>query len=155
MMACWPNLRVSCTTRQVTSCDIREAPSSICGRPTPFSIIIARIGSKQEPQRELDLPRSRRRRGDDPCGGAIFTALENHRVRFSEAYLIENVEDLRPQLQAPSLVNGEFFEERSVEVNQSRPGERPALHVPESPESGLGVGQGIEILARLLEPIHA
>src|SRR2546428_8994505 len=141
MMACWPNLRVSCTTRQVTSCDIREAPSSICGRPAPFSSIIARIGAKQEPQRELDLPRSRRRRGDDPCGGAIATALENHRVRFPEVHVIEDVEGFRPELQAPSLVNGEFFEERSVEINQPRPGEGPALHVPESPESGLGAGQ--------------
>src|SRR5579864_5428022 len=104
----------------------------MAGLPTAYfarvldTLIITQIGSKQEPQGELDLPRSRRRRCDNPCGGAIVTPQKNHRVWLPEVGVIEKVECLRSKLQGPSLVDGEFLEERGVEVKESRAGEGAA-----------------------------
>jgi len=96
----------------------------------------------------VNLPRRGGRRRDRPGRGAIGVAgtatRENHLVRVREIGVIQNVEDLRSELRGPLLADSEPFEKWSVHVNQARPAERSARHVPEGPGNRQREGVRIE-----------
>src|SRR6266849_466906 len=89
--------------------------------------------SEQELQRELDLPRGRGRVGKAPRRGAEAVARENDLGRVLEIWVVEKIEDLRPELQLPSFADFDVLEQRSVNVPEVRTTERSARHVPEGP----------------------
>src|SRR5438067_2399189 len=105
-------------------------------------------GSKQELQRELDLPRGRGR-GNDPRGRAIVIARENDWVGRRKVGMVEEVEGLHPKLQIHVLSDAELLEQRGVKIGQPRPYECPARHIPESPGKWLQKSVGIEPLVYL------
>src|SRR5712691_1626447 len=102
---------------------------------------------KHELQRELELPRGRRR-GNLPGRVAIVVVgavtRENDRIRVEEIGVIEYVERLRPKLQIESLADSDFLEKRSVDVDQTRSPHRPARHVPEGPGNRQSEGLRVE-----------
>ena len=81
----------------------------------PLSPVHARTESKQQLQPELDLPRGRRCRGNLPGRvvrrGAKAVARENNGIGGREVVVIENIEDLRPELQSPMFAKSKSLEE--------------------------------------------
>jgi len=75
--------------------------------------------SKQELQRKLNLPRRGGRRRDRPGRGAIGVAgtvtRENHLVRVRETGVVENIEELGPELQHEALAKMHVLEGREVQ----------------------------------------
>src|SRR5438132_8989208 len=91
--------------------------------------------SKQQLQRELDLPRG---------GGCVSNlagrlavtivsavALEDHLIRESEIHVIQNIERFRAELQRHALPDGDPLKQGRVEVEQARAAEGTAPRVPE------------------------
>jgi hypothetical protein len=78
-------------------------------------------------QRELDLPRSRYRRGNQTCpGDGNSVAIEDRIVlrRRTQIGMIQAVEDLHPELHVElfrDAFDGIILEERHVEVDQCWP----------------------------------
>src|SRR5713226_5050842 len=112
---------------------------------------MALVGSEQELQRELDLPRGRGRGPNGARRGADFGAREDDLDWVLEIGVIEKIEDLRPELQIQSLADSDLLEQRSVHVNQTRATERSARHVPEGSLSRQQEGPRIEPLIRVLQ----
>src|SRR5437879_6007056 len=104
--------------------------------------------SEQEFQSELNLPRERGRAGNLPRRGAVVGAGENNFARIREIGVIEKIEDLRPELQLPSLGDSDVLEQRSVNVSEVGATERTARHVPEGPLKRQLEGMRIEPLIR-------
>ena len=69
----------------------------------------SRAESKQELQRELDLPRGRGGICNDPTRRAVGVAQENDFVREREIGVIENIERLGSELQIQSLTDSRFL----------------------------------------------
>ena len=66
--------------------------------------LLALTGSKNELQRELELPREPRR-GNLPGRLTVVASLENDIVRVNEIGVIENIEGLHPELHIQSLAD--------------------------------------------------
>src|SRR5712692_8364902 len=103
-----------------------------------------RARSKQELQRELELPRGPIHLRDETRRGADVGAIENDLSGVREIGVIENIEGFRPELQKQFLVDLELLEQRGVDVNQAWTPQRPARNVPESPLSRYQKGMRIE-----------
>ena len=71
--------------------------------------------SELQLQRELDLPRGRGGRGNDPAQWAVLGALENNLIRIREIRVIQNIERLSAELQIQSLTDPQSLQERRVE----------------------------------------
>ena len=69
--------------------------------------------SELEPQRELNLPpvSVRSRCGKDACRGADVSARKNVEIRRIKVRVIQQVENLRPELQIQSIVQRNPFEQ--------------------------------------------
>src|SRR3989449_4457278 len=93
----------------------------------------SRAKSKQELQCKLDLPRRCRRTVNGPARGAVLAALENLLIRVCEIGVIEHVERLGAELHIQSLTDSYLLQERRIDIEQARPTQRSASHVPESP----------------------
>ena len=76
--------------------------------------------SEYEFQPELDLPRGRGCLRNHARRRANLSAVENDLSGMREIGVIQNVEDLGPELQIQSLTYGELLEQRRVEVDQAR-----------------------------------
>ena len=61
--------------------------------------------SELQLQRELDLPRRRGGRGNDPAQWAVLGALENNLIRIREIRVIQNIERLGTELQIQALTD--------------------------------------------------
>src|SRR5437899_9175578 len=72
--------------------------------------------SELQLQRELDLPRCRGRRCNDPARRAVLGALEKNLIRVREVGVIQNIERLGAELQIQSLTDSHPLQQRSVDV---------------------------------------
>ena len=68
-----------------------------------------------EPQRELDLALAVRRLSNDPGRAGKVIARENDPLGVSEVRVIEDVEDLDPELHVQTLLQGNPLEQRGVD----------------------------------------
>src|SRR2546426_12358371 len=93
----------------------------------------SRAKSKQELQCKLDLTRRCRRAVNGPARGAVLAALENHLIRVREIGVIENIERLGAELHIQSLTDSYSLQERRIDIEQARPSQRPASHIPAGP----------------------
>jgi hypothetical protein len=87
--------------------------------------------SEEQLQCELDLPRGRCGIVNDPARGAVVAARENYLVREREIGMIQNVEQLGPELHVQSFTDSDPLQERRVHIEQARPTQRSARHVSE------------------------
>src|SRR3989442_15152393 len=112
--------------------------------------------SDLEPQPELNLaavPGSSGP-GNDPCRRADVSAREDNEIGCIKVRVIQNVEDLRPELQIQSLFQGNPFEQRSIHVEHARSAELTAPCVTEGSSQRHQEGIGIEIAAGFRELLH-
>src|SRR5262249_12061561 len=108
-------------------------------RRAPLQLPDSRLsaaGSEQQLVRELDLTRRCRCTVNRPARGTVLRALENHLIRVREVGVIENIERLSAELHIQSLTNSDPLQERRIDIEQARPAQRPASHVPEGPLGG-------------------
>src|SRR5436309_1871829 len=115
-------------SRAVREAQARQRAASRNRRPLQMS-----QNSEQQLERELDLARRCRRSVNGPARGTVLGALENHLIRVCEVGVIENIERLGAELHIESLSDFDPLQERRVDIEQARPTQRSASHVPESP----------------------
>src|SRR5439155_5753744 len=71
-----------------------------------------------------------------------------HLIWIREIGVIENIERLGAELHIQSLTDSYPLQERRVDIEQTRPTQRSASHVPESPLSRQLESKGIEPAVR-------
>ena len=86
----------------------------------PF-VVIPRF-SEQQLQRKLELPGRSRGTRDDARRRTRVIPLEYHLAGFCKVHVVQNVERLRPELQAQLLIDADPLEERCVDHRQRRSG---------------------------------
>src|SRR5438445_5500878 len=104
------------------------------------------VSLEHQLQRHLKLARSRCRAGNDPSRGTNAGACENSNGWLPKVGAIEDIEGLRPELQIPSLVDGDLLEHRHVQLDQVGSQKLVATRIPKRPGSREQEGVGIEPL---------
>src|SRR5262245_4864791 len=78
-----------------------------------------RTSSEQQLQRELNLSRCVRGRGNRAGRRVVVVAREHQWIRCSEVRMIENVERLRPKLHVHLLRDVEFLGQRRIQIPEA------------------------------------
>src|SRR5437867_8117767 len=141
-------------SRFAETCTLTRAPSARAlsrGRGR-FS-----IRSELQPQRELNLPpvSVRSGAGNDACCRTDARARKDNEIGGIKVRVIQNVEDLRPELQIQSLFQRNPFEERRIYVEVARSPELAAPDVSEGSGHRQQEGVGIVVEAGLLELLYS
>src|SRR5205809_7887593 len=141
-------------SRFAETCTLTRAPPAraLCRGRGRFS-----IRSELQPQRELNLPpvSVRSGAGNDACCRTDARARKDNEIGGIKVRVIQNVEDLRPELQIQSLFQRNPFEQRSIHVEHAWSAELASPRAPEGSGQRHRKGIGIEIAAGLLELLHA
>src|SRR5262252_2106227 len=127
------------------------AVGAVCDRPYRSAV------SELESQRELNLAAVsvRSRAGNGTRRRADVRAPKHNEIGGIEVRVIQNVEDLRSELQIQSLFQTDPFKQRRIHVEEARSPELAAPHVAEGSRHRQREGVRIVIAAGLLEFLYS
>src|SRR6266571_1115287 len=110
---------------------------------------------EHEPERELQVAHLvlGRGAGNLPGVGPRVPRDADGVVRLSEVHVVEDVDDLHPELQVGRPASAEPLEERGVDVPEPGTGEGVALHVAEGPLSRTAERAPRDADGRRVEPL--
>src|ERR1043166_8984752 len=125
-------------------------------RSIPLLAELAEEGNailEQQLERELNLAFAVRGFGNHAGRGAGDSAIEENRIRSIEIRMVENVEQLRPELESQALSHSHAFEQRRVHVVRAWAPKRATRYVTERSGQRGQEGIGIEEPAGFPEPV--